>query len=873
MAFLVVLATLLHLAASKVCAKASPAAGTGDIALRVAQFGLAHAARAGDWAGIELEVTDSASQPRNVLLRIAVKDGDGDTALMRRVIVANPGVKQSAWLYARLPFNMTQGSTFNITAHEAIDTGADAIAADEVRYVPGRLLAGLEYPVNNPVPSLHGLIGVIGRRAAGLDQYSALATNAGYAATGHEYTQVVSGLSPSGLNVSVLPDRWMGLMPFEVLAWTGAALDEQTPRLNAQQAEAIREWVKRGGHLVVVLPPAGQSWVDVPENPLADIVPDVSVERRDGVDLDAYRQLLTRRADVALPNNAVVHLFTARPGADRSSAIPILNTPDGRTVVMRRLVGTGAVTLIGLDLTTRTLSDVSGALHADLFWNRVLGKRLPLMSQADFDYERLGDLTPNASPQRQPKWMGGRAEADFDAGIGAMVTKSARAAAGLLLAFVIFLLYWLLAGPVGFYALKERNLKHYSWLGFLGATALFTAIAWGGANVLRTRRIEGQHVTFVDHVYGQSNQRMRSWFTLLLPTYGEQVVSVGEERDLESWRNTITSWESFGGTGGSGLASFPDARAYETESRSPWRVNVPTRATTKTFQADWAGGLPGNWGMIAPQAADGQSVSLGEELQLVEDPTSRNRWKLSGTLTHSLPSAMEDVVILVVLGQDNLPLPRGDSRVQYSNGLLQARVWDFAYPGNKSWKPGDVLDLFAATGSDGSTSRAQVGTAFFDKIVPRAPAQFGGTAPGLLALNNVPESMIALALFGIIPPPDPQDSGTQTLARRSAAHTYDLSRWFTQPCIIVIGQLSTDAEGKGIETPLPVSIDGSPTDSTRKQVLGRTVVRWVYPLPAAPPAFAVPASGTGLPAIDGLGEEPTADAPDANEPATTPPEP
>ena len=806
--------------------------GTGEITLKVAQFGLQGFGRGGDWAGIELKVTDSAQQPRNVILGISTPDGDGDSAQAQRVIVANPGIEQSAWLYARLPFNVGQGSTFRITAHEAID--ADETAEGLERHTPGRLLASLVYPAQIQIAPTNGLIAVVGRRSTGLEQYSAVsAQNLAYAPTGHEYTKIATGLDPASM-----PDRWAGWSSFEALVWAVADTANQPLRLTAPQADALREWIERGGHLIVIMPPAGQAWLDTPGNPLAALMPDVTLTRGDGINLNDYRQLLTRRADVALPNNAVVHYFTPRPGSERYSAIPILNTPDGQTVVVRKLVGTGAVTLIGIDVTANALTGINGALHADLFWHRVLGKRLPLLSPAEFDAEQRPVAQPGSATIPPPKWLSSRAEADLDGVIGPAITRSAQAAAGLLLAFIVFLLYWLLAGPVGFYALKERKLKHYSWLGFVAAAGIFTAISWGGANMLRTRKVEGQHLTFVDHVYGQSNQRMRSWFTLMLPSYGSQRVAVGEAADTDRWRHLLTSWESESGTGGAGLASFPDARPYMVDARAPWRLDVPARATTKTFQADWAGGLPANWGMITPQSADGGQVGLGEELQLVRDPDTVSRWRLSGKLVHSLPAALEDVTIIVCLGQSTLEPPRATKMI-YSDGRLQAMAWDFTTPKNQPWKPGEVLDLAAVTGSDGSAARLAIDN-FFANKVPRPPANFGGASPQELALRNVSESLTTLALFSIVPPPVPTMTGAQTLVRRSAAHNYDLSRWFTQPCVIVIGHLADDGQSQGVETPLPLSVDGSLSDATRKRVLGRTVVRWVYPLPPAPPRFAQP---------------------------------
>lgn len=867
LAAIALLLTLWPLSASQ--GQSPPASGTGEISLRVAQFGLSGFARPGDWVGIELKVTDSAAQPRNVLLRIHIPDSDGDSALMKRVIVANPGVEQSAWLYAHLPFNVDAGTTFKITAHEAIDSGNGVPGEDGTQYIPGRMLASLAYPMGNPALSTQGMIGVVGSNSAGLDQYQAnFISTGGFAPTGHELTKIVSGLAPGlapGRSIGTLPDRWHGLAAFEAIVWTGASSQEQPLTLTAPQADAIREWVERGGHFIAIIPPAGQSWVDVPGNPLSSIMPEVALQRNDGVDLNTYRQLLSRRSDVALPNNVVMHSFTPRSGTERYTAIPILNGPDGKAVVVRRLVGTGAVTLIGFDLTTRQIADVSGALHADLFWHRVLGKRLPLLSPADLNSETRPTAVGTNTPP-PPKWIGGRADADLDGPIGPAITRSAKAAAGLLLAFVVFLLYWLLAGPVGFYALKERNLKHYSWLGFVVAAGIFTAIAWGGANVLRGRRIEGQHLTFVDHVYGQSNQRIRSWFTLLLPTYGTQRIAIGEAADTDRWKHALTSWEPFTSTGGSGLASFPDARPYEVDARSPWRLDVPARATTKTFRADWAGGLPANWGMITPRSADGASVGLGEELQLTRDPDVFNRWRISGKLTHGLPSALEDVTVIVVVGQDTLPLPR-NSRIMYSDGRLQARAWDFAAPANKPWLPGEELDLAVVTGSDGSASRMEI-TRLLDRIVPKPPSM-GGQSPMLLAERNVVESLMALSLFSILNPPEPNQSGTQTLARRSAAHTLDLARWFTQPCIIVIGHLSADAQGNGIESPLPVSVDGAPSDTTRKRILGRTVIRWVYPLPPAPPGFAVAPPDFNSPAGAPVPADPS-DALDTPAPDTNP---
>ena len=67
--------------------------------------------------------------------------------------------------------------------------------------------------------------------------------------------------------------------------------------------------------------------------------------------------------------------------------------------------------------------------------------------------------------------------------------------------------------------------------------------------------------------------------------------------------------------------------------------------------------------------------------------------------------------------------------------------------------------------------------------------------------------------------------------------------WFTQPCVIIIGQLG-EGTGKGsAASPVPVLIDGELLPTR-----GRTVVRWIYPLAANPPDVGAPRPKEDAPA-------------------------
>jgi len=97
--------------------------------------------------------------------------------------------------------------------------------------------------------------------------------------------------------------------------------------------------------------------------------------------------------------------------------------------------------------------------------------------------------------------------------------------------------------------------------------------------------VSGEHITFIDHVYGEPTQRTRTWVSLLLPDYDERAIAVGNEADGAN--HAIMPWSSPDQVVS---VSFPDARQYVMDASDPRRLVVPTRSTVKQFRADWVGG-------------------------------------------------------------------------------------------------------------------------------------------------------------------------------------------------------------------------------------------------------------------------------------------
>jgi len=797
-------------------ADAAQGPAPGEVQVELERFGVGGAPRAGDWVGIRLRVLDGAPRQRDVLVRLSFRDADGDQAVIQRNLTLNPGVWQSLWLYARLPFGFGATDIVPATVHEAVEADAADPAAAGTGQKPGRLLGrallSLRGGTQTVLAPQVGLMGVVGASPMGLRIYS-LRDGAGeWALLGHEATEVV------GLTPGEVPDRWFGLAPFEALVWGAGDPSE----LRGERAAAVVEWVRRGGHLVVVMPPVGQTWTSRESNELYELLPSVRITRREGVDLRPmaamFQKAATSPAPRVLPASAVLHVFDPAPDAPPGEAVPILRTPDGAVVVVRRLVGAGAVTLVGFDLSHRAFTQLD-ALDADVFWHRVLGKRGDLRSRDEI--KQLEGPPENWA-------IGNRQPVPLDADLGDEIAKSGSSAAGVMIGFVVFILYWLLAGPLGYVALKSRGWQRHAWAAFAATAAVFTAVAWGAATALRPHTPRALHVTLLDHVYGQPVQRARAWMSVLIPKYGSATLAVGApdaSGGLRGPQNTIATWEP-PRTAASGSVTFPDVRPYVIDARAQGAIRVPARATVKHVQADWSGGPA--WSMPRPVPPDGGS---GAAQIAFAAPNDRGQivHRLDGVLMHQLPGTLSDVVIIVVEGQrDYRPLPAGITRLGADRPPLLAQA--FAYRLAHEWAPSEPLDLALATQRQ-RQSEDYSADALLRALV-NAASRADQFTPGRPHPQSLPDRLLALSLFPQLDPPDYRDRTlTQHVAvQRRTTHTYDLGRWFTQPCLIVIGHLGS--RGSPQPSPVPLTVDGE-----RVQTEGRTVVRWVYPLPARPPTF------------------------------------
>lgn len=810
---------------------AAEAVGASDLELTIQSVGLGGAARIGDWFGVRVRVRDLGTASREVVIRLQFPDQDGDDAQMDRVITTTPGATGTYWVYARAPYWAGDVRSVTVSAYLAIPVDTEGPDDGRPRFGSrvGRVLARDTTPVTW-VERWNPMMAVLGRRPMQLNQY-AFAVAGAVQENAHLWHYTTS-VAP-GLRVENLPDRWQGLAAIDVLVWGDSGSEESDPQdlANAPDTvDAIREWVSRGGHLVIVWPSIGSAWSSRISNPLVDLLPAMQApKRREGVDLRAYRDLLTGSAATSIPVDQIVHTFEPATDAGPGEAVPIIQGRDGETLVMRRIIGSGAVTVIGLDLRTERMS-AFGLPEVETFWNRVLGRRGRFLSDSELTAE-FGASGPTTIGNNRERLA-------LDSDIAETIKREGESAAALLLAVLLFALYWVTAGPLGFALLKRNTIERHAWLGFVAAVGVFTAIAWSGASVLRPRKVDAEHVALVEQVHGQNLQRTRMWASVLIPRYGEAVIAVEDAPDpaapaaatptVSTSRSThlLTPWEGFDANQNG--ASFPDNRGYRIEAVSPDRALIPVRQTVKQVQVDWAG--PPNLGLPRPVGSVGDTAP--PTITLVAPFSERpGDLRLAGRLTHDLPGPLRDVLILWISGQRDVA---GDPR-----GALLARGGGVRLDASTPWLPQQVIDLASITQLDRDGKPSSQGAISLDNQMNSLINL--GRPVGLGIGNTLPrgsleDRLIAAMLMDNARPPNPDTTGIRSDANsvRVATHGWDAGRWFTQPCVIVIGVLDTTDAPAG-PTPAPLTVAGRPVESR-----GRTIVRWVYPLPPSPPAWGDP---------------------------------
>ncbi len=797
-------------------------------------FGVGDHARPGDTIGIKLSVAANLDRPTPVEVVWELPDGNGDIAQVSRRIVLSPGELAPIWLYARLPARTPASATLDdITVIRVFEERNGA----RLRLLTSARISG----TTSASPSVaveceEDLIGVVGNGRMGLDVFATPWPGTSTIPSMNSLTKIARGI-----RCVDLPDSWQGLSSFSAIIWT-----QETPQsLSGDAAKALRDWIFRGGNFIVVLPDAAEPWgvITPAQHPLSDLVPRWRTQRHDAVPVAEVLPLVTidtalrnRRATVPLtvftepatndPFDGLLMLPTTRDPRTGLPA-PRADSLEGSIVAVRRDYGHGHVTFLGLDidgLTKRSLT-VEGLPEADIFWNRLLGRRAdtPSMSQ----YRAMNDASP-------PQLVTRSIHLD-DMGRGELVAQligmRGQAALGILGAFVLFLLYWALAGPGGYAILAWRRMQHHAWLSFSLVALVFATGIWAIGGAISTSAVRVQHLTVLDSIWRSADQerpgerilqRATCWFSAFLPGYGTATVAVGSG---DADRNTVVSWSQ--PPAGSD-AQFPNPAIARVPVATPWELTVASRATSASFESAWVGSVPRAWGRL-PYASD-SARPLVQRVVSGDPP----RVQISGVIEHQLPSTLRNVSIVHVWPlRSEPPVRKGPFSLHDPSAQLpnHGRYFTMA-----EWAPGVPIEVATILNPAGAMGSDEVLGSLAAGITARFNDPFQGVlstlATTLVTAAERDRALEMLGLYGMLDPPlyvvpDINRPGAVRHVRM-LGRSIDLSLWFTRPCLIISGILDA------AECPVDVRVNGEQVPSQ-----GMVVVRTVFPLPTEP-EFAAP---------------------------------
>ena len=791
-----------------------------DTSLAVERFGVGSTIRSGGLCGILVRAQTDVAAPTDGEISWELPNGDGDRVEMSRPVIFEPGRPVRAWVYGVVPPARTaveaQGFVSTLRLWR-IENGARVEELGRVRFTPN----SAQQP-SQAVDSTTDLIGVIGSGRMGLDAYSNIPSGFQVVPSENGELRVVMGIEPEGM-----PDRWWGLDTFGTLVWTSA-----TPQsLSASQAEAVLSWIGRGGHLVIVLPSAGNPWDlgTAPTHAMGSILPRTGSVRQRAVAVSTFVSTLSLSNHLLNPS-ASTDLWTfdpstldrafrplcamATPHASKSGiAMPAKDTLDGAIWAVRRNWGTGIISILGIDadaLSRRALQ--AGAFpQADVFWNPILGMRCDTPSPQE--YASLAAT----NPRRLVRGDGSAIDV-----LGDLVDESiglrGEAVTSILWAFLAFVSYWVVAVLVSYYGLRSRGLERHSWVAYTLVAIVFGAGAWTLSLWSRLSQLRVQHWSVIDQVLQPDHVptageplpiHIRGWMGAYLPGYNRTRVVL----DDAAGGDYIAGWTSPRSTG----SGFPDPQTVVQPISSWSSTTVPARATATLLSFDHAGAPPDGWGSLV-RVAEGSSVNCevraGRSLYAV----------LSGVIEHSFPAPLEDVHILMMTTVRAMPARLvGNPPVRSPSGVIALRG---TMRIRSTWLKDEPLDLGSIIGgvdlgpfeSAQNPLSTQIDDAWIKRIRDLSAFDMGQS-------TMTPSMRIgASTLYSLLTPPryfiesTDQPEFRSVHCSRSDAHWLDLSDHAMTSCIIIWGTVRGPL-------PLRLSIDGVTPIAD-----GMTLVRTIIPL-------------------------------------------
>jgi len=388
-----------------------------------------------------------------------------------------------------------------------------------------------------------------------------------------------------------LPSNVIGYEAVDAIVWMDADANFLTSGTHTPSLEALMQWIRQGGNLVVCQPAES-----IKLKPFEQILPVggqingqwtiPTVDRKDLSDLNQLAHPTENAATAAWPADLGAFKVARVPVLPGAKVDEWMQWDDGGKKsftpwLARRGIGLGAVTWVAQDLGNAALTK-RAKTGWRYVWDRV------------FDWNDPRNVPEDYKPidGTDDQWLATDRALDLGAELSRHgMDLPSTAAALLALAAFFFVVYWLIAGPGIYLVLAARKQAHLSWFIFG-----LTAVAATGLTALLVKAVvrgppKLQHLSFARYAAGESTGVIDSRFGLYIRQDGIKTVTLQDTAPHEVSYLTPFSIHPQYAPSGNELPAFLEYQIPVPDASDTGEVTVaiPYRSTLKKLQAHWVG--------------------------------------------------------------------------------------------------------------------------------------------------------------------------------------------------------------------------------------------------------------------------------------------
>jgi hypothetical protein len=297
-----------------------------------------------------------------------------------------------------------------------------------------------------------------------------------------------------------LPGRWYGFDAARAIVMeTGDR--EAIASLDGLRGQALVEWVKRGGHLVVAV---GANWQAVRDSVLAPILPGLPSGLERVASLEALDTFAGSTKPITPPGAPAV-MVTKLEGIDERGGTVLSSVMSSLPLVVRGSYGFGRVTLIALDADQKVFAEWP---DRGLFWVRAIDLRRQRADQAVAG-PMLGGGT--RFYQSGVSDLAGQLRIALEQFPGVKLIPF-----GWVAFFIV--LYILLIGPGDYFFLKKvLKRMELTWITFPTIVVTVSLVAYYAAYLLKGNDLLVNKVDVIDVDQPDGLVRGSTWVSLFSP--------------------------------------------------------------------------------------------------------------------------------------------------------------------------------------------------------------------------------------------------------------------------------------------------------------------------------------------------------------------